>query len=196
MKQVFANCILLTIFVINNNQLLAFSPGDSSAIYFTKEQYDKDVRQISCNCIVKEKQLFLWNAFKYEASLPIRIKPGHDSTYTYSNPDSVYGFIINDIRFRWVASAKKYVAVLLEQGPIILYVADIQKPHYTDGIVVYIDATTGKLKHFTKKHIESDFKDNQVVLQKLKEILAPVHKYSRLTYNHFKECRVSIAGML
>lgn len=189
--------VITSILLVLHANSLAYSAGDSSAVYFSKEQFDNNDKQLKCTCIIREKAWFIWSYFGYEAKGLMRIKQGKD--FFYFQPDSVYGFVTNGIKFRYLPIEKRYVAVLSDTSPVTFFAAEHDGDGYFHkfGAVMYLHPETGKLRILNKKNIQSDFKTDKLLLSKMAAMLALLDWYKTdLSRRDFFKCQNLIASLI
>jgi hypothetical protein len=182
--------VITTMLLVLHANLFAHSAGDSSAVYFSKEQFDNNNQQLKCACIIKEKAGFIWSYFGYEAEGLIRIKQGKE--LFYFQPDSIYGFIMNGIKFRYLPIEKRYVAVLSDTSPVTLFAAqhDGDGYHYKLSALMYLHPETGKLRAFNRKNMQSDFNTDKLLLSKMTALLIVLDGYKTdLSRKDFLKCQ-------
>lgn len=186
--------LIITLSCIGKSEkLYASSWKDSSAIYYTKEQFANNSGQLNCKCRIKEKAYPFWSDFDFEASGLIRIKLSNKNFQNFK-PGSIYGFILNGIKFRYLFSEKKYLAVLKNSFPIAFFVKEDErvgyKYIYKNGVILYLNYNTGKIKEFTKKNIAADFGSNPSMFQKMSSLLNQLKKYKgNISRKNFFKCK-------
>jgi hypothetical protein len=190
-KSAFSAIIILLFCGIHSFASASYS--DSSIIFVTKQQFDKDSGTVTCHCLVQEKELLFWEDFKFQAQGRVRIKDdnGKESIFT---PGSIFGFSINGIKFMFVPSEEMYLAVLGKTSMIDFFVERSGKMTY----IKYANPRNGTVRWLTRKHAEADFKGDNLLLPKLLSLNKKLTDYNRISgFNRkdYVECRNIISGI-
>jgi hypothetical protein len=135
---------------------------DSTAIFVTRQQFDKDSGAFFCHCKIQEKETIFWDEFYYSAQGRVRIKEDNGEQRIFT-PGSIVGFSANGIKFIYLPTEEMYFAELGNIANVNFFMTPSTKMIY----VGYVNPKTGRLRKLTRKHVMADFRDDRFLLPKL-----------------------------
>jgi hypothetical protein len=171
---------------------VAYAAHDTSRIYVTKRQFDSDSAQYSCKCRVQEKAGIFWSDFRFEASGELRVKAKGFKQHWPAG--SLYGFYMNRIRYVFVPSEKKYLAILNNKLVVPLFVKEIMSVGYRyvllNGLIVYLSPKNGMAVELTKKNLYRDFAPGTKLLDEMLRLDAKLETYKDyISKRNFFKCQ-------
>jgi hypothetical protein len=179
---VFLNTALMTVVCAAN---------DTSQIYITKQEFDSDSAQYACRCRVQEKAGIFWSDFLYEASGEIRVNAKGNKKHWPAG--TIYGFYMNHIKYVFVSTEKKYLAVLDNKLALPLFVKETENVGYRsvfrNGLIVYLNPKDGTTVELNRKNLNRDFAVGKLH-DEMEELDTKLEKYKDyISRKNFFKCQ-------
>jgi len=159
----------------------------STGIYFTKEQFEKNNLQLKSCYWIKIKGPILWADFSFEARGALKIKVNKEIIKIFE-PGSIYGFKKEDIKFKFIRSLNKYLAILYENSSVTLFVKEnVYLLYHKAKRVTFLYSTNidSSLRKFNKLNIQNDFSKNLNLEKKLLDLSGKIDRKKR--YFRYKD---------
>ncbi len=184
--------IILAVYLNAVLMSVANAASDTSRIYITKQQFDSDSAEYSCRCRVQEKAGIFWSDFLYEAMGELRVSAKGNKQHWPAG--SIYGFYMNRIKYVFVPSEKKYLAVLDNKLAVPLFVKETEhvgyKSVFRNGLIVYLSPKDGMSIELTRKNLYRDLAPGTKLLNEMLILDAKLGKYKDyISRKNFFKCQ-------